>query len=70
MVLSVMAARAGVADDVTGVTLIVGLLLVGVTVYLLVLYLTGRRLVLSMLSTARRLLVRAEVDPPPYATGG
>jgi O-antigen/teichoic acid export membrane protein/glycosyltransferase involved in cell wall biosynthesis len=63
MVLSVMAARAVVADDVTGVTLVVGLLLVGATAYFLVLYLTGRRLVISILSTVRRLLARAEVDP-------
>jgi O-antigen/teichoic acid export membrane protein len=70
MVLSVMAARAALADDLTGLALIAALLLVGITVYLLVLCLTGRRLVMSMLSTVRRLPLRAEVDPPPYATEG
>jgi O-antigen/teichoic acid export membrane protein len=70
MVLSVTAARAALADDLTGMALIVTLLPVGGTAYLLVLCLTGRRLVMSMLSTVRRLRDRGEVDSPPYATEG
>jgi O-antigen/teichoic acid export membrane protein len=56
MLLSVVAARAALPADITGVTLIAALLVVAATVYLLVLCLTGRRLVISVLSHGRRLL--------------
>jgi O-antigen/teichoic acid export membrane protein len=63
MLVSLVAARAALPDDITGMALISALLLVGTTVYLLVLSFTGRRLVMSVLSNGRRLLVRA--DGPP-----
>jgi CBS-domain-containing membrane protein len=56
MLLSLVAAKAALPNDITGVALIAALLLVAVTVYFLVLYLTGRRLVMSVLSHGRRLL--------------
>jgi O-antigen/teichoic acid export membrane protein len=56
MVVAMVAAKAVLSDDVTGVALIALLLPVGGSVYLLVLYLTGRSLVLSLLSNGRRLL--------------
>jgi O-antigen/teichoic acid export membrane protein len=56
MLLSLVAAKAALADQVTGLVLILALLLVAVTVYSLMLYLTGRRLVMSVLSNGRRLL--------------
>jgi polysaccharide transporter, PST family len=56
MLLSLVATKAALPDDVTGVPLIAALLLVAGTVYLLVLYLTDRRLVMSVLSNGRRLL--------------
>lgn len=56
MLLALVAAKAALPDDITGVALIAALLLVAVTVYFLVLYLTGRHLVTSVLSHGRRLL--------------
>jgi O-antigen/teichoic acid export membrane protein len=58
MLASVVAAKAALSDGLTGVALIAALLLVAGTVYLLVLLLTGRRLVMSVLSNGRRLLAR------------
>jgi O-antigen/teichoic acid export membrane protein len=56
MVLFLMVARAALPDHLAGVTLLAALLLVAVTVYLVLLTLTGRRLVMSVLSYGRRLL--------------
>jgi PST family polysaccharide transporter len=56
MVLSLMAAKAVLPESLAGVAQIAVLLLVASTVYLGMLYLTGRRLVMSVLSNGRRLL--------------
>jgi PST family polysaccharide transporter len=56
MVLSLMAAKAVLPESLAGVAQIAVLLLVASTVYLGMLYLTGRRLVISVLSNGRRLL--------------
>jgi polysaccharide transporter, PST family len=58
MLFSLLAVKAALPDDITGVVTIAILLLVAVIVYLLVLYITGRRLVLSVLSNVRRILAR------------
>jgi O-antigen/teichoic acid export membrane protein len=55
MLLSLLSAKAALADEVTGIALIVALLLVAATVYSLMLYLTARPFVLSVLSHGRRL---------------
>jgi PST family polysaccharide transporter len=57
MVVSVVAAQEALPDGVTGLPLLAILLLVAVTVYFLMLCLTSRRLVMSILSSGRRLLV-------------
>ena len=64
MLLSVLSAKAALAHEVTGIALIVALVFVAVTVYSLMLYLTARRFVMSMLSNGRRLLA---VGRPPLA---
>ena len=56
MVLLLMVAKAALPDHLTGVALLAALLLLAVTVYLVLLTLTGRRLVMSVLSHGRRLL--------------
>jgi hypothetical protein len=56
MVLSLMAAKAVLPESLAGVAQIAVLLLAAATVYLGMLYLTGRRLVMSVLSNGRRLL--------------
>ena len=56
MVGALVAAKAALVGQVTGVALLVAMLPVGATVYLLMLSLTDRRLVRSMLSNGRRLL--------------
>jgi O-antigen/teichoic acid export membrane protein len=53
---ALVAANAALAGEVRGVALLVALPPVGATVYLLMLYLTGRGLVRSILSNGRRLL--------------
>jgi PST family polysaccharide transporter len=55
MVLSLLSAKAALADEVTGIALIMALMLVAVTVYSLMLYLTARHFVMSVLSNGRRL---------------
>jgi O-antigen/teichoic acid export membrane protein len=57
MLLSLLSAKAALADEVTGIALIVALGFVAVTVYLLMLYLTARPFVMSVCSHGRRLLV-------------
>jgi O-antigen/teichoic acid export membrane protein len=57
MLLSLVATKAALADQVSGLALIVALLPVAAAVYLLMLYLTGRRFVMIVLSNGRRLLV-------------
>jgi O-antigen/teichoic acid export membrane protein len=57
MLVLVMAAKAVLPDDLTGVPLLAVLLLIAGAVYLLVLCLTGRRFVMSVLANGRRLLV-------------
>jgi PST family polysaccharide transporter len=64
MLLSVLSAKAALAHEVTGIALIVALVFVAVTVYSLMLYLTARRFVMSMLSNGRRLLAMGR---PPLA---
>ena len=56
MVLSLMAAKAVLPESLGGVAQIAVLLLTAATVYLGMLYLTGRRLVMSVLSNGRRFL--------------
>jgi O-antigen/teichoic acid export membrane protein len=56
MVLLLMVAKAALPDHLTGVALLAALLLLAATVYLVLLTLTGRRLVMSVLSHGRRLL--------------
>jgi PST family polysaccharide transporter len=56
MVLSLMAVKAVLPDTLAGVAQIAVLLLAAATVYFGMLYLTGRRLVMSVLSNGRRLL--------------
>jgi O-antigen/teichoic acid export membrane protein len=63
MLLSLLAVRAAVSDDVAGAVRIALLVAVGATVYLMVLAVTGRRLVTSALSHGRRLLVGAGGPP-------
>jgi O-antigen/teichoic acid export membrane protein len=55
MLVSLVAARAVLPDELPGLALVASLL-AGVTVYLVALCLTGRRLVTSVLSNGRRLL--------------
>jgi O-antigen/teichoic acid export membrane protein len=55
MLLSLLGAKAALAGEVTGIALIVALVLVAATVYLLMLYLTARHFVMSVLSNGRRL---------------
>ncbi len=57
MLVLVMAAKAVLPDDLTGVPLLAVLLLIAGAVYLLALCLTGRRFVMSVLANGRRLLV-------------
>jgi O-antigen/teichoic acid export membrane protein len=56
MVLLLTVAKAALPDHLTGVALLAALLLLAATVYLVLLTLTGRRLVTSVLSHGRRLL--------------
>jgi O-antigen/teichoic acid export membrane protein len=56
MLLAVLGAKAALAGQVTGITLLLALALVAATVYALVLFLTARRFVMSLLSRGRRLL--------------
>ncbi len=56
MLLSLLGAKAALADEVTGIALIVTLVVVAVAVYSLMLYLTARHFVMSVLSNGRRLL--------------
>jgi O-antigen/teichoic acid export membrane protein len=56
MLLFLLTAKAALADEVGGVALMVVLVLIAVSVYLLMLYLTARRFLISVLSTGRRLL--------------
>jgi O-antigen/teichoic acid export membrane protein len=56
MLLLVLTAKAVLPDDLTGLPLLVVLSLIAGTTYLLVLYLTGRRFLMSVLSNGRRLL--------------
>jgi O-antigen/teichoic acid export membrane protein len=55
MLLSLIAAKAVLPDNITGLPLIVLLLLLAATVYLVMLYLTGRSLVMTVLSSGRRI---------------
>jgi O-antigen/teichoic acid export membrane protein len=63
MLLSLIAAKAALADRVTGPVLILVLLSVAATVYLVMLCLTGRRFVMSVLSNGRRLLADGLTTP-------
>jgi O-antigen/teichoic acid export membrane protein len=56
MLLSVLGAKAALADQVTGIALLAALVLVAGTVYPLMLYLTARQFVTGLLSNGRRLL--------------
>ena len=60
MLLLVVAAKALLPADLTGLSLLVVLVLIAATVYPLVLYLTDRRFLLSVLSNGRRFLSRAD----------
>jgi hypothetical protein len=55
MLVSLVATRAALSDDIPGLALVAALL-AGATTYLVLLSLTGRRLVRSALSNGRRLL--------------
>lgn len=56
MLLSLVAAKTVLADELSGLALIMALLPVAATVYLLMLYLTGRHFLMAVLSNGRRLL--------------
>jgi hypothetical protein len=56
MLLAVLGAKAALAGEVTGIALLLALALVAATVYGLMLFLTARRFVVSLLSRGRRLL--------------
>jgi polysaccharide transporter, PST family len=56
MLLSVLSAKAVLADEVTGIALIVALVLVAGVVYSLMLFLTARHFVMNVLSKGRRLV--------------
>jgi O-antigen/teichoic acid export membrane protein len=56
LLLSILSAKAVLADKITGIALIAVLALLAVTVYSLMLFLTARRFVLNVLSNGRRLL--------------
>jgi len=56
MLLFLLTAKAALADEVGGVALMVVLVLIAVSVYLLMLYLTARRFLMSVLSNGKRLL--------------
>jgi O-antigen/teichoic acid export membrane protein len=60
MLLSVVAAKAVLPADLTGLSLLAVLVLIAATVYPLVLYLMDRRFVLSVLSNGRRFLSPAD----------